>query len=153
MVYLSEFKKGDDIHLSIRDAEEDDPKTGTHFIIQRSLRRPTGSMRASLDQSIFRSEMAIQVTPGTSSDPPFYVLKSTLPDRYQLDALSPMLGRRILSGSVGWKSKNLRVSGEASFLPGWWEWTEDVLSRFGDVFRVFSVYKAVQASLCLYDKD
>ncbi|XP_056688310.1 uncharacterized protein [Spinacia oleracea] len=153
MVYLSEFKKGDDIHLSIRDSEKDDLKTGTHFVIQRSLRRPTGSMRATIDQEIFRSEMAIQVTPGTSSDPPFYVLKSTLPDRYQLDALSPMLGRRILSGSVGWKSKNLRVSGEASFLPGWWEWTEDVLSRFGDILRVCSVYTTVQASLCLYDKD
>ncbi|KNA23094.1 hypothetical protein SOVF_027810, partial [Spinacia oleracea] len=153
MVYLSEFKKGDDIHLSIRDREKDDPKTGTHFIIQRSLRRPTGSIRATIDQSIFRSEMAIQVTLGTSSDPPFYVLKSTLSDRYQLDALSPRFGCRILSGQVGWKSKNLRVAGEASFLPGWWKWTEDVLSRFGDILRVCSVYKAVQASFCLYDKD
>ncbi|KMT11782.1 hypothetical protein BVRB_5g104850 [Beta vulgaris subsp. vulgaris] len=152
MVYFKEFKHGDDIHLSLIDNEEDDLRTGITFVIHKSLLRPDG-MHTHINKGSLLSEMSVKVSKGSHDVTPMYVLKSTVRDNFELPTSSSMLGRRIISGSVRWGSKSLRISGEAVYLPGYWEWTEDVLSRFGSILDSCSIYPAVQASLFLYDKN
>ncbi|KAL2944025.1 Serine/threonine-protein phosphatase 7 long form-like protein, partial [Bienertia sinuspersici] len=42
---------------------------------------------------------------------------------------------------------------ESFFILGYWEWTEDVLSRYGDILELCSVHDAIYASLYSNDRD
>ncbi|KAL0375610.1 UNVERIFIED_CONTAM: hypothetical protein Scaly_0678600 [Sesamum calycinum] len=48
---------------------------------------------------------------------------------------------------------DLRFTGEFRYTKGYWEWTEDVLSRCGDRLRHLKIYDAVYASLFTYDHN
>ncbi|KAL0299443.1 UNVERIFIED_CONTAM: hypothetical protein Sradi_6604100 [Sesamum radiatum] len=61
------------------------------------------------------------------------------------------LGRSIIEGDAKWDG-DLRFTGEFRYTKGYWEWTEDVLSRCGDRLRHLKIYDAVYASLFTYDQ-
>ncbi|GAA0151216.1 hypothetical protein LIER_37247 [Lithospermum erythrorhizon] len=42
------------------------------------------------------------------------------------------LSSMISTGRVQWRSP-LKICGNLDYIPGYWEWTEDVLSRCGDM--------------------
>ncbi|KAL0293045.1 UNVERIFIED_CONTAM: hypothetical protein Sangu_2524800 [Sesamum angustifolium] len=62
------------------------------------------------------------------------------------------LGRSIIEGDAKWDG-DLRFTGEFRYTKGYWEWTEDVLSRCGDRLRHLKIYDAVYASLFTYDHN
>jgi len=62
----------------------------------------------------------------------------------------PCLGRRILKGEVYW-SDSLTFGGEFHYIPGYWEWTEDILIRNHRALRATNIYNVVYASLFTYD--
>ncbi|KAL0307147.1 UNVERIFIED_CONTAM: hypothetical protein Sradi_6132000 [Sesamum radiatum] len=62
------------------------------------------------------------------------------------------LGRSIIEGDAKWDG-DLRFTGEFRYNKGYWEWTEDVLSRSGDRLRHLKIYDAVYASLFTYDHN
>ncbi|KAL0293155.1 UNVERIFIED_CONTAM: hypothetical protein Sangu_3243900 [Sesamum angustifolium] len=62
------------------------------------------------------------------------------------------LGRSIIEGDAKWDG-DLRFTGEFRYTKGYWEWTEDVLSRCGDRLRHLKIYDVVYASLFTYDHN
>nr|GMD60335.1 Cytochrome P450 71A6 [Ipomoea batatas] len=64
----------------------------------------------------------------------------------------PSLGRRILEGEVSW-NQDPSFKGEFSFAKGYWEWTEDILSRHRDVLEAAMIYDGIYASLFTYDRS
>ncbi|GAA0160365.1 hypothetical protein LIER_16937 [Lithospermum erythrorhizon] len=60
------------------------------------------------------------------------------------------LGSMIAAGRVQWKSP-LKVCGNFDYIPGYWEWAENVRHRCGAILTSASLIEAVQASLCVYD--
>ncbi|GAA0141377.1 hypothetical protein LIER_02531 [Lithospermum erythrorhizon] len=59
------------------------------------------------------------------------------------------LGSMISSGHAKWRGP-LKIHGNFDYIPGYWEWTEDVLYRCGTLADAF-LTETVQASLCVYD--
>ncbi|KAL0349852.1 UNVERIFIED_CONTAM: hypothetical protein Sradi_4134400 [Sesamum radiatum] len=77
------------------------------------------------------------------------------PPRHQLSddfAHLCTLGRSIIEGDAKW-NEDLRFTGEFRYTKGYWEWTEDVLSRCGDRLRHLKIYDVVYASLVTYDHN
>ncbi|KAK4397402.1 hypothetical protein Sango_1576800 [Sesamum angolense] len=62
------------------------------------------------------------------------------------------LGRSIIEGDAKWDG-DLRFTREFRYTKGYWEWTEDVLSRCGDRLRHLKIYDVVYASLFTYDHN
>ncbi|KAL0291517.1 UNVERIFIED_CONTAM: hypothetical protein Sradi_7023500 [Sesamum radiatum] len=62
------------------------------------------------------------------------------------------LGRSIIECDTKWDG-DLRFTGEFRYTKGYWEWTEDVLSRCGDRLRHLKIYDVVYASLFTYDHN
>ncbi|KAK4400533.1 hypothetical protein Sango_1159400 [Sesamum angolense] len=62
------------------------------------------------------------------------------------------LGRSIIEGDAKW-DVDLRFIREFRYTKGYWEWTEDVLSRCGDRLCHIKIYDAVYASLFTYDHN
>ncbi|KAL0298229.1 UNVERIFIED_CONTAM: hypothetical protein Sangu_3152800 [Sesamum angustifolium] len=62
------------------------------------------------------------------------------------------LGRSIIEGDAKWDG-DLRFIGEFRYTKGYWEWTEDMLSRCGDRLCHLKIYDAVYASLFTYDHN
>ncbi|KAK4409474.1 hypothetical protein Sango_0020400 [Sesamum angolense] len=62
------------------------------------------------------------------------------------------LGRSIIEGDAKWDS-DLHFTREFRYTKGYWEWTEDVLSRYGDRLRHLKIYDVVYASLFTYDHN
>ncbi|KAL0339282.1 UNVERIFIED_CONTAM: hypothetical protein Sangu_1450300 [Sesamum angustifolium] len=62
------------------------------------------------------------------------------------------LSRSIIEGDAKWDG-DLHFTGEFRYTKGYWEWTEDVLSRYGDRLRHLKIYNAVYASLFTYDHN
>ena len=70
----------------------------------------------------------------------------------------PFLGRRISAGEVQWalpssKTPPLQYKGEFFYLPKYWEWLEDILSRNTEVLSDANLYKPLLASLFTYDRN
>ncbi|KAL0411691.1 UNVERIFIED_CONTAM: hypothetical protein Slati_3758800 [Sesamum latifolium] len=62
------------------------------------------------------------------------------------------LGRSIFEGDAKW-DVDLQFIGDFHYTKGYWEWTEDVLSRCGKRLRLIDAYDAVYASLFTYDHN
>ncbi|GAA0183033.1 hypothetical protein LIER_30519 [Lithospermum erythrorhizon] len=56
----------------------------------------------------------------------------------------------ISSSHVQWRGP-LKIRGNFDYIPGYWEWTEDVLNRYSAMLASAFLTEAVQASLCVYD--
>ncbi|KAL2923425.1 Porphyrin biosynthesis protein HemD, partial [Bienertia sinuspersici] len=41
-----------------------------------------------------------------------------------------------VSGATKWKSNTVKFIWDSFFIPGYWEWTEDILSRYGDILEL-----------------
>ena len=68
----------------------------------------------------------------------------------------PLLGHQISAGEVQWalpssKTPPLQYRGEFSYLPKYWEWLEDILSRNTKVLSDANLYGPLFASLFTYD--
>ncbi|KAL0396341.1 UNVERIFIED_CONTAM: hypothetical protein Scaly_0082500 [Sesamum calycinum] len=62
------------------------------------------------------------------------------------------LGRSIIEGDAKWDG-DLRFTREFCYTKGYWEWTEDVLSRRRYRLRHLKIYDVVYASLFTYDHN
>ncbi|KAL0458587.1 UNVERIFIED_CONTAM: hypothetical protein Slati_0485900 [Sesamum latifolium] len=58
----------------------------------------------------------------------------------------------LVGGDAKWDG-DLQFTGDFHYTKGYWEWTEDVLSRCGKRLRLISAYDAVYASLFTYDHN
>ena len=73
--------------------------------------------------------------------------KNTTESRYLVT-----LGRRIISGGTRWGTL-FKINGEWSYIPLYWEWLEDVLSKSRKTLNKARIYDAVSASLYTYDRN
>uniref|UniRef100_A0A2N9G5U8 Aminotransferase-like plant mobile domain-containing protein n=1 Tax=Fagus sylvatica TaxID=28930 RepID=A0A2N9G5U8_FAGSY len=71
--------------------------------------------------------------------------------------LFPLLARRINVGEAHWATSSrappLQYTGEFSYIPKYWEWLEDILSRNKKTLTDAKIYGAVRASLFTYDRN
>ncbi|KAK6146337.1 hypothetical protein DH2020_020206 [Rehmannia glutinosa] len=58
----------------------------------------------------------------------------------------PTLDRHIIEGQAKW-GDDIKFAGEFHYIKGYWEWTEDVLSRCKNILQKVKIYDAVYASL------
>ncbi|KAH0720111.1 hypothetical protein KY284_005141 [Solanum tuberosum] len=63
-----------------------------------------------------------------------------------------MRSRRMILEELRW-GDNIVLEGEYHCIPGYWEWTEDVLSKNGQSLNNACIYDAVFASLFTYDRN
>ncbi|KAK6126743.1 hypothetical protein DH2020_039514 [Rehmannia glutinosa] len=64
----------------------------------------------------------------------------------------PTLGCHIIEGQAKW-GDDIKFAGELHYIEGYWEWTEDVLSRCKNSLQKVKIYDAVYASLFTYDNN
>ncbi|KAH0645323.1 hypothetical protein KY284_033207 [Solanum tuberosum] len=76
------------------------------------------------------------------------------PDHHHANIAAPLpsLGRRIIQGEIRW-GNTMTVEGEYRHIPGYWEWTEDILCRSQEVLGTTQIYDTVYASLFTYDRN
>uniref|UniRef100_A0A7N2MVQ0 Aminotransferase-like plant mobile domain-containing protein n=1 Tax=Quercus lobata TaxID=97700 RepID=A0A7N2MVQ0_QUELO len=60
------------------------------------------------------------------------------------------LGREIVAGRTNWEY-SFNMNGGISYIPLYWEWLEDILSRCKETLKAANLYEAVFASLFTYD--
>ncbi|KAL2941883.1 Tuftelin [Bienertia sinuspersici] len=113
------------------DREDDLPKLGTCLAVRPSLLHPSNRAESLVNSQNFLKNMSTVVKLDNIDA---YVLHNMMPDRDATNDKPPLLGRSIM-------------------LLGYWEWTEDVLSRYVDILELCSVRDAVYASLYSYDRD
>ncbi|KAL2900616.1 Protein MAIN-LIKE 2 [Bienertia sinuspersici] len=150
MVHLKDFVDGKRRYLALVDREDDLPKSGTCLAVRLSLLPPGNKADSLVNSQNFRKSMSTVIKLDNMDA---YVLHNMMPDRDATNNKPPLLGRSIVSGATKWKSNTLKFIGDFFFIPGYWEWTEDVLSRYGDILELCSVRDAVYASLYSYDRD
>ncbi|KAL2943229.1 Serine/threonine-protein phosphatase 7 long form-like protein [Bienertia sinuspersici] len=76
-----------------------------------------------------------------------------MPNRDATNDKPPLFGHSIVLGATKWKSNTVKFIGDSFFIPGYWEWTEDVLSKYGDILELCLTHGAVYDSLYSYDRD
>lgn len=150
MVRIKEVNDHGHNYLIITDHEDEDSDCGTRLEIHRSLLRPLGA-RPSVSKQNFLSQMSIQI-PSEPNNPQLFKLLNNLREKDATDDTFPLLGRSIISNSVRWGAK-LKISGEFRFIPGYWDQTQDVLSRCKVALGLCSMYGAIYASLYQYGRD
>ncbi|KAH6800876.1 hypothetical protein C2S52_001340 [Perilla frutescens var. hirtella] len=64
----------------------------------------------------------------------------------------PFLRRQIVEGKARWHDK-VEFLGESRHFDGYWEWTEDVLSRCSEKLHSTGIYDPVYAFLFTYDRN
>ncbi|KAM3338866.1 hypothetical protein P3S68_030952 [Capsicum galapagoense] len=64
----------------------------------------------------------------------------------------PCLRRQIINGENRW-GETFQLSGEFHYIPGYWEWAKDVLSRSCQTLKDAKIYYAVYGSLFTYDHN
>ncbi|XP_074307513.1 uncharacterized protein LOC141642579 [Silene latifolia] len=151
MVYFKELCNKDLTYLAIVDHEKDDANSGTRFVTRQSLRSSKGEASV-VNKHCFDPEMSSKFDIAKSDVTARFLLKSTFKTKADEYSTYPLLGRRIIVGSMKWGSNNLKIYGESRHTAGYWEWTEDVLARFGDILEISSISSAINASLYSYDK-
>ncbi|KAL2944496.1 Glucosamine-6-phosphate deaminase [Bienertia sinuspersici] len=142
MVHLKDFVDGKRRYLALVDCEDDLPKSGTCLAIRPSLLRPGSRVKSLVNSQNFRKNMSTVIK---LNNVDAYVLQNMMPDRDTTNDKFPLLGRSIMSGSTKWKFNIVKFIGVSFFISGYWEWTEDVLSRFGDILELCSSEKGVSA--------
>ncbi|KAH9606326.1 hypothetical protein KSS87_023133 [Heliosperma pusillum] len=152
MVYFKELCNKDLTYLAIVDRETDDGNSGTRFVTRQSLRSSKGEASV-VDYRCFHAEMSLKFDLAKPDLSARYLLKCNLKTKIEQQPSFPLLRRRIIAGSVKWGSNNLKIYGESKHIPGYWEWTEDVLARFDDALEASSISSAINASLYSYDKN
>ncbi|KAF3624497.1 hypothetical protein FXO38_30232 [Capsicum annuum] len=90
----------------------------------------------------------------SSSSEPRYLLISNHKDIETKNIAStlPCLGRRIINGENRW-GETFQLNGEFHYIPGYWEWTEDVLNRSYRALKDAKIYYVVYGSLFTYDHN
>ncbi|KAL0320197.1 UNVERIFIED_CONTAM: hypothetical protein Sradi_5281200 [Sesamum radiatum] len=79
-------------------------------------------------------------------------LQATNDRRSDEPSILPTLGRHIIEGKAKW-GDTVQFSGEFHYIKGFWEWTEDILSRCEQKLGAAQVYDPVYASLFTYDRN
>jgi hypothetical protein len=86
-----------------------------------------------------------------------FTLRSSLHSGVNYTGLFPLLARRISVGEAHWATSSrappLQYTGEFSYIPKYWEWLEDILSRNKKTLTDAKIYGAVRASLFTYDRN
>ncbi|KAK4391473.1 hypothetical protein Sango_1925100 [Sesamum angolense] len=113
-----------------------------HFNLWRSLRRFS---KPRLINSSHLSEWCQEISLSKNVEPPRHQPSDDF-------AHLCTLGRSIIEGDAKWDG-DLHFIREFRYTKGYWEWTEDVLSRCGDRLRHLKIYDAVYASLFTYDHN
>ena len=150
MARFKEFKRRDNVYLSVVEDEDTKAELGTAFIVYPSLLHPDIEKIPVIPRSDFASPLTTRVTNRAYDD--IYLLHSTShDDRCSVTSFS-LLERRIISGEIRWGA-SLKIFGESSFILKYWEWVEHILSCFESQLRTCRLFDAVYASLYTYDRD
>ncbi|KAL0410874.1 UNVERIFIED_CONTAM: hypothetical protein Slati_3677100 [Sesamum latifolium] len=67
-------------------------------------------------------------------------------------SILPTLGQRIIKGKSKW-GDDVQFTGEFRYIKGFWEWTEDILSRCEQKLVAAQVYDSAYALLFTYDRN
>jgi hypothetical protein len=86
-----------------------------------------------------------------------FTLCSSLHSSVSHTGLFPLLARRISVGEAHWMTTSrappLQYTGEFSYIPKYWEWLEDILSRNKKILTDAKIYGALYAFLFTYDRN
>ena len=148
MVFIKNFEEGS---ITVLDRNSDGMEAGTtirtHKPLDSLLSDPNFKPIPEHWTSLTRHCVIRDSEPDRTSDTTVLTLRgfgrSAEPMRR-----SPFLTR--IGGPESWKP-TLSFPGELRYTPLYWEWTEDILSRFKDVLNRQGLYDAVFASLFLYN--
>jgi hypothetical protein len=86
-----------------------------------------------------------------------FTLRSSLHSGVSHTGLFPLLACRISVGKTHWttilRAPPLQYTGEFSYIPKYWEWLEDILSRNKKTLTDAKIYGALYVSLFTYDRN
>jgi hypothetical protein len=86
-----------------------------------------------------------------------FTLRSSLHSGVNYTSLFPLLAHRISVGEAHWATSSwahpFQYIGEFSYIPKYWEWLEDILSRNKKILTDAKIYGTVRASLFTYDRN
>jgi len=150
MVRFKEFKRPDNVYLSVVEDEDTKVELGTTFIVYPSLLRPDVDKIPVIPHYDFASPLTTRFTDRAHDD--IYFLHSTSHDDSCSVTSFSLLGRRIISDEVRW-GHTLKIFRECSFILKYWELVEHILSCFKSQLRTCRLFDAVYASLYTYDRD
>lgn len=136
--------------LAILDDKDHHPEQGTSLIVHTPLIGRLAAFWPKLTVPFHMDEWSQPIS--LSKSLKGWTLRSSHHRPCTEAVLLPSLGRRIIDNEAKWGSQ-LNLSGEFQYIPGYWEWTEDVLSRCKPKLDAARISDAVHASLFTYDRN
>ena len=153
--YLDSFSNSQKLTLTILDREDDpiEECVTLHVDMPTPLPSRRSLLHNYLADSCWSVESThdIQTSDGVIST--LRVLKLSSPlfaSSIPSQGATPLLRHRIMDGTLSWGNFSRRFS-DNFFIPCYWEWLEEVLSRNKDRLMEWRLYDRLYASLFSYD--
>ncbi|XP_057810972.1 uncharacterized protein LOC131025283 [Salvia miltiorrhiza] len=147
VVFKDIVVKGQDYLLILSD-DEQETEMGMHLRVFPALIGHYVKPWPKLLNSLYQSEWTSEISLNKASKA--HTLHPARPWQSKESNFLLTLRRRIIDKDAKW-GRVTSFRGEFHFFEGYWEWTEDILSRCGNELRVVGIYDAVYASLFTYD--
>ncbi|KAK6145923.1 hypothetical protein DH2020_019792 [Rehmannia glutinosa] len=151
MVYFKDISSLPSIHhLIILDDESHDIERGTTLAVYDPLVGRYAKQWPKLTNRLHIREWSREIPPLNDSKSKMWALEATHHQQSDEPISLLTLGRRIIEGEAKWRDP-IRFGGEFHYVKGYWEWTEDILSRCKNKLQAARIYDSVYASLFTYD--
>ncbi|KAK6163516.1 hypothetical protein DH2020_000380 [Rehmannia glutinosa] len=151
MVYFKDISSSPDPqHLVILDDESHDIERGTILAVYDLLVGRYAKQWPKLTNRLHLREWSREIPPAMGSKSKMWALEATHHQLSDEPILLPTLGRNIIEGEAKWGDP-IQFGGEFHYVKGYWEWTEDILSRCKNKLQAACIYDLVYVSLFTYD--
>ncbi|KAK6121756.1 hypothetical protein DH2020_044500 [Rehmannia glutinosa] len=151
MVYFKDISSSSGVQqLVILDDESHDIERGTILAVYDPLIGRYAKQWPKLTNRLHLREWSREIPPVKDSKSKIWALEATHHQQFDEPISLPTLGRNIIAGEAQWGDP-IRFGGEFHYVKGYWEWTEDILSRCKNKLQAARIYDSVYASFFTYD--
>ena len=124
----------------------------TKFLVQESFVGRYVDPWPQLRNTLYMKSWTSEYDHKSNKTSKVWYLEKPIPHRMNVAKTFSNLGHRMIQEELRW-GDNIVVEGEYLCIPGYWEWTEDVLSKNGQTLNSACIRDAVFASLFTYDRN
>ncbi|KAI3458828.1 hypothetical protein Pfo_015491 [Paulownia fortunei] len=151
MVYFKDiFSPSRVRHLAILDDESQPMEKGIILEVHTPLIGRYAKPWPKLTNPLYLAEWSREIP--LSKNSKVWALQATHHQLSNEPTPLPILGHHIIEGKAKWVDA-IQFAGEFHYIKGYWEWTEDILSRCEHKLLAAQIYDSVYASLFTYDHN